>query len=227
MGRRPLANVIPWSYSSLTSYETCPRRHKILKIDKLIKEAQTEAILWGNRVHKELELAVADGKPLGPEYVQYQGIVSKVMSAPGEKFAERKFALTASFKPTEFFAADAWMRGVIDLTVVNGKTAAVVDWKTGKVKTDGDQLKLFAAAGFAIYPEVNTVNTGYAWLAANTVTTKRFTRDEVPVIWQEFIPRVARMEAAVENDNWPPKPSGLCKNYCPVGRRLCSHCGKD
>lgn len=103
----------------------------------------------------------------------------------------------------------------------------LVTHNTGKVKTDGDQLKLFAAAAFAQYPHVNTVSTGYIWLAHDKLTRRDFTRDEVPVIWQEFIPRIRRMELAQEKDNWPPNPSGLCKAWCPVGKKLCDFCGKD
>jgi hypothetical protein len=118
-----------------------------------------------------------------------------------------------------------WFRGVLDLTILQPEKAVVLDYKTGKVKEDGDQLKLFAGATFAQYPYLQEVKTGYVWLAHNKVSTRTFVKDEVPAIWQEFIPRIRRMEVSQENDSWPPRPSGLCKNWCPVGKRLCEHCG--
>ena len=54
-----MAGGVPWSYSSLQAFETCPRRFYLTRIAKLASEAQTQATLWGNEVHKALELAVA------------------------------------------------------------------------------------------------------------------------------------------------------------------------
>lgn len=222
-----MAGVLPWSYSSLQAFETCSRRFYLTRIAKVVKEPQTEATLWGNEVHKALELAVGDGTPLGPRFTQYQPIVDKLRATDGKKFTEQKFGLTNSFKPTTFFGKDVWFRGVLDLTIVKPRTAVVLDHKTGKVKTDGDQLKLFAAATFAQHPYLETVKTGYVWLAYDKVTTKEFKKDDVPGIWQEFIPRVKRMEKALDDDKWLPNPSGLCRDWCPVGKKNCEFCGKD
>lgn len=543
-----MAGVVPWSYSSLTAFETCPKRFYLTRISKQVKEPQTEATLWGNEVHKALELAVAGTKALAPNFVQYQPIVERLRASPGKKHTEQKFGLTNSFKPTSFFGGDVWFRGVLDLTIVTPKVGIVLDYKglaldtplptptgwttmgdvkvgdvlfgsdgkpcrvtgkstvqhkpcyrlvfddtcevvadedhlwcvndevidtktlantlvrnnqryrkvkltaplataevklpidpyvlgcwlgdgkatsgeickpdaefwsnieargyevgsdisgacdaarsstvyglrtqlreagllgnkhipkvylrasteqrlallqglfdsdgsanstrkqivfsttdesladgvfellvslgqrplknsvvatgfgktvkaypvsfrpqgnmeffkltrklrltkdwgpghsyrrlivsvdpiesvptqcievdssdntylctrhmlithnTGKVKTDGDQLKLFAAATFAQHPYLDTVKTGYLWLANDKVTTQDFKKEDVPVIWQEFLPRIQRMEAAQEADKWLPNPSGLCKSWCPVGKKLCEFCGKD
>jgi hypothetical protein len=220
-----MAGVVPWSYSSLTAYETCPRRFYLTRIVKQVTEPQTEATLWGNEVHKALELAIKNATPLEPRFVAYAPIIDKLRAAPGQKQPEQKFGLTASFKPTSFFAKDVWFRGVLDLTILQPEKAVVLDYKTGKVKEDGDQLKLFAGATFAQNPYLQEVKTGYVWLAHNKVSARTFVKDEVPLIWQEFIPRIRRMEASQQNDSWPPRPSGLCKNWCPVGKRLCEHCG--
>jgi hypothetical protein len=178
-------------------------------------------------VHKALEDAVSGKSALGPNFTQYQPIVDRVRATNGKKFTEQKFGLTKAFKPTGFFNGDVWLRGVLDLTIVTPKVGIVSDHKTGKVKTDGDQLKLFAAATFAQHPYLETVKTGYLWLAANKITTQEFRKDDVPVIWQEFIPRIKRMELAQDEDKWLPNPSGLCKAWCPVGKKLCEFCGKD
>lgn len=215
-----MAGVLPWSYSSLSAFETCPRRYHITRIAKLVKEPQTEATLWGNQVHKALEDAVAGTKGLAPNFTQYQPIVDRVRATGGKKFTEQKFGLTKTFKPTGFFNGDVWLRGVLDLTIVTPKVGIVLDYKTGKVKTDGDQLKLFAAASFAQHPYLEKVKTGYLWLANDKVTTKDFSKEDVPAIWQEFLPRIQRMEKAQASDNWLPNPSGLC-GWCPVGKANC------
>lgn len=217
----------PWSYSSLTSFETCPLRHKLTKIDKIVVEPQGEALKHGNEVHKALELAVKDSVPLPSKYAQYSQLVSAVLAAPGQKTAETRFGLTLDLQPTDFFARDVWVRGVLDLTIERAKSAIVLDWKTGKPKSDPGQLRLFAGAAFAQMPGIDVVHTGYVWLGANKIDRQTFARDEAPEIWGEFRSRVLRMEIASDEGNYPPKPSGLCRAWCPVPRSLCSFSGKE
>jgi hypothetical protein len=218
--------ILPWSYSSLTAFETCPRRFKLTRITKEVVEAQTEATLHGNEVHKALENHLNGDKHLPDKYADYLPLVERVKATPGKRLVEYKFALTQSFKPTTFFAKDAWVRGVIDVGVVQPTHAIVLDWKTGKPKDDHDQLKLFAATAFATHPFVETVKTGYVWLAHNKIDSKEFTKDDVAGIWQEFLPRVTRLTKAAEKDNFPPKPSGLCTKWCPVTKDQCEFSGR-
>lgn len=219
--------VIPWSYSTLTAFEQCPRRYYLTKVAKQVTEPQTEATLEGNRAHKAFEYAVAGTQDLPTVYKHYQPIVDRLRATPGQKIPEQKWALTASLKPTTFFAKDAWARGVIDLTILRGHGHAnLIDYKTGKVKEDTNQLELFAAVAFALYPAVQTVDTAYLWVNKNKVTPQRVVRDDAPIIWQGFVGRVKRMEHALTTDDFPPRPSGLCKEWCPVGKALCEFCGK-
>lgn len=220
-------NVLPWSYSSLTAFETCPKRYKLTKLTKQIKEPQTEATLHGNEVHKALELHLEGKKHLPEKYQQYLPLVERVRTQPGKRLVEYKFGMTAAYKSTDFFGSDVWFRGVIDVGVVGTKSATLLDWKTGKPKTDGDQLKLFAAAGFSAFPYLEKVRTGYVWLAHNRLDSDTFTREDLPGIWQEFTPRVIRMVKALEQDKFLPKPSGLCKNWCPVPKSMCEFSGKE
>ena len=220
-------NVVPWSYSSLTAFETCPKRYQLTRLLKKVVEPQTEATTHGNEVHKALELATLGEKPLADKYKQYQPLVERLRAKPGKRLVEYKFGLTRGFKPTEFFAKDVWVRGVIDYALVQPTTAFVLDHKTGKPKTDHDQLKLFAGVAFSAFPYVEKVRTGYLWLAYNKMDTQDFTKDDVPAIWEDFGTRVQRMEHAFKTDNFPPRPSGLCRQWCPVGRKLCEFCGKD
>lgn len=222
-----MPNVVPWSYSSLQAYETCPRRYKITKIDKLVTEPQTQATMWGNEVHKALELAGKGEQPLPERFKEYQPIVMRLQKSAGKKLFEYKFGLNKSLKPTTFFGKDVWVRGVIDVGLIGTKTGVILDHKTGKPKTDGDQLKLFAGVAFSAFPHLEKVHTGYLWLAHNKVDQATFTKADAPNIWGEFAMRVRRMEISQEKDDFPPKPSGLCREWCPVGRKLCEFCGKD
>ena len=216
-----------WSYSSLSAFETCPRRYKLTRITKVVQEPQSEAMTHGNEVHKALELSVKNSTPLPQKYKDYIPIVEAVRATPGIKHTEIKFGLTEQLAPTGFFAKDVWVRGVLDLAVVRPKSVTVIDWKTGKPKADGDQMRLFAGAALAMFPSVETVRTGYAWLAYNKLDLEVFTRSDAGGIWDEFRVRAARVDAAAAQDKYPPVPSGLCRNWGPVPLAHCEFSGKQ
>lgn len=220
-------NATPWSYSSLSSFETCPRRHYLVKVAKVVTEPMSDAITFGNKVHKELELATKGEKGLSIGFQNYQPIVDRLRAAPGKKLIEYKFGLTKAFKPTSFFGSDVWVRGVFDYGSVNEKSAAVLDFKTGSPKINIDQLRLFAGAALQLFPQLEQVKTGYLWLAFNKVDTETFKRGDESEIWADFSSRVYRMERAFDTGDFPPKPSGLCKAWCPVGKKNCEFCGKE
>lgn len=216
----------PWSYSSLTAFETCPKRYYLTRVAKKVVEPQTEATIWGNKVHGCLEARIKSGTAL-PEYLQaYEPMAAKIASREGKRIVEERMTLDRNFRPTKWTDATAWCRGIIDVGVVGSETATLLDWKTGKRKLDSDQLKLFAGFAFAHYPWVQKVKTGFIWLKENLIDKETFTREQIGDIWNEFIPRVQRLEIAYTEDKWPAKPSGLCRSWCPVGKANCDFCGK-
>lgn len=215
----------PWSYSALTAYETCPRRFQLTRVTKQVRESQTEATVWGNKVHKALEDFARSGKPLSPDLEKYGKYVKKIQSYEGKRVVEERVALDRNFRPTKWMAKDVWVRGIIDIGVVGSEKAYLLDWKTGKRRPDSNQLKLFAALAFAMYPWVDKVVTGFIWLKTSEFDKEVFTRDQLPEIWAEFMPRLSRVANSYDKDKWTPKPSGLCKNWCPVGRQHCEFCG--
>lgn len=214
-----------WSYSALTAFETCPRRFELTRVTRKVKEPQTEATVWGNKVHKALEDFARSGKPLTPDLEKYAKYVNKILSYEGKKVVEERVALDRNFRQTTWMAKDVWVRGIIDIGVVGSEKAYLLDWKTGKRRPDSNQLKLFAALAFAMYPWIDKVVTGFIWLKSGEFDKEVFTRDQLPEIWNEFMPRLARVAIAYDQDKWTPKPSGLCKNWCPVGRQNCEFCG--
>ena len=215
----------PWSYSALTAYETCPRRYELTRVSRTVKEPQTEATIWGNQVHKALELYAKGEKPLPEDLKKYEKYVNKILSYEGKRVIEERIALDKNFRPTKWMAKDVWVRGIIDIGVVGSEKAYLLDWKTGKRKPDMDQLKLFAALAFAVYPWIEKVTTGFIWLKTKEFDKEMFTREQLPEIWDEFMPRLNRLAISFRDDKWTPKPSGLCKNWCPVGRNNCEFCG--
>jgi hypothetical protein len=204
-----------WSYTALTSFETCPRKHYLTRVSREVVEPESEVLRWGNSVHKALENKIKADTPLPTGMEQWDKIVTKLLNVEGDVFTEQQLALNEQLQPTGWFDKDVWVRGVIDAGVDAGKKVLALDWKTGKVKPDSDQLKLFAALVLHHKPAAEKVLTGFVWLAHGRTTTATYSRADLPGIWNDFLPRVKRLDRAFEENAWPAKPSGLCRGWCP------------
>lgn len=221
-----MSKPMAWSYSALTAFETCAHRFYETRIAKSIIEPQTEATLWGNRVHKAFEYRVGHDTPFPDELKQFEPIAAKIIKAgEGKRVSvEQKLALSKDFSKRKWFDKDVWVRGIIDVSIEHGDKLFIGDLKTGRPTPDSAQLKLTAAMSFAIKPYINRITNTFIWLKTGDTTTEKFTKDQAPEIWQEFMPRVQRLQQAVDVNNFPKKPSGLCREWCPV--TTCEHNGK-
>jgi len=214
-----------WSFSALNNFETCPKKFWHLRIKKDYKEVEGEALLYGKRVHKALELYVAKGKPLPQEFEHLEKYVKSFASVPAEKLTELQLAISEEFVPVDWFDRSTWCRAMLDLVILGNTHALLVDYKTGKIKDDGfTQLKLAAALLLVHYPQIQTVDVAYLWTQHQGKTTReRYTRDQITEIWNELLPRVIAFEDAHKRDEFPARPSGLCRRHCPI--ESCPHHG--
>ena len=204
------------SYSSLKLFENCPKNYYHQRIEKSVKDSGNAVTAYGERIHKSLELRLGEGAMLGREAERYEALCASIekIAANGVLTVEEEMTLNQSLEPTGWWDADAWLRSKIDVLVRNGPDAIVFDWKTGKRRPDFDQLELFAVQVFKHYPEVQRVKTTFVWLKEAKMDHETYTRLDMPPIWQKILGKITRIEGALEHDNWPAKPSGLC-NWCP------------
>ncbi len=213
-----------WSYSALTAFEQCPKKFAATRVFKTFQEPQGEQLLYGSRVHKSLESFVKANAVL-PDDLKHMLPTFEKLRPLGTMVPEKQYALDRSFRLTDYFDKPTtmpdrrvWLRIVVDLQIIlrDAPVAVLLDYKTGKEKEDLDQLELFAAVMFALYPQLKEVRTGYWWTALNKVTPRTFEKNEAPVIWQKFMPRVEVLEHTYVKNNWVARPSGLCVKHCPV-----------
>jgi hypothetical protein len=219
--------MVAWSFSVIDSFETCAWRHYQTKVVKQVVEQQTEQMLHGNRVHKALEKRLLTSSPMPADLAHLDGFAASVKrrAEGGRLFAEQQMALSEKFQPVSWFSKNppVWVRAITDFMVTHGDKALVGDWKTGNPKPESAQLRLTAAVTFHTYPYINKITNTFVWLKTGEVTKEVFHRDGVPALWQEFMPRVQRLEEAHATDRWPKRPSGLCKKYCPVPSSKCEY----
>ena len=225
---------LPWSFSSLNKFVTCPMQYYETKVLGNFKDEPGEVAQWGTYVHKCIEDTVNMVESIEEVAVKRAWFeasfpenakiyMPQVLTAIGEMesmgCAECEMALSSSFAPCEW--QDGWVRGIIDLLKVSGSEAWCVDWKLGKVKPDSKQLKLFALMVFYHYPTVNTVHTSFEWLQFKQQTKETYTRDQIPELWAVFEKDLQQYVQAFKTDIWQCRPSGLCRGWCPV--ESCQH----
>jgi PD-(D/E)XK nuclease superfamily len=211
---------LPWSHSALEAFQTCPRQYEEVKVLRHFKDEKGPASLWGDMVHRAGEQFIADGVPLPPNVVQYLAYFQTYTQRPGVTEAERKYALDRQLQPCDFFAPTVWVRGVLDVLTRDGTVAWIDDHKTGKRKSDRQQLVISALLVFYHHPEIETCHTAFHWLQqgfdAAAQDRETFTRAQMPALWTGLLPKLQRYKAAFDAGVFPPKPCGLCKAHCVV-----------
>jgi len=212
-----------WSYSKLKNYESCPKRHWHIDIKKDVKEEESEHLRYGNLLHEALAKSIGSGEALPPAFKHLEPWVEKLSGGAGVTLVEQKYAIRSDFSATEFFARDAWFRGIGDVVKIAGPVGLILDWKTGKIVEDSVQLALMAQCVFAHFPDVQKVRTEFVWLKEDATTRADFSRDDMRSLWASLLPRVRMLEDAHNGQNYPPKPGPLCRRWCPV--TACPHHG--
>lgn len=205
-----------WSFSSLKQYVNCPRQYHEVKVLKRYETKPTHQMLYGTDVHEALEKYAKDGTDLPHNYKRFAALVDPLLEIDGEKFPEYKMALTVDKVPCDFYSKDYWVRGIVDLLIISGDTAFIVDYKTGSDKyPDMKQLKLMALMTFAHFPEVTTVRAGLLFILHNNFMPDEYSRDGIDDLWNAFHPDLIRLESSYQLNNWQANPTPLCR-WCPV-----------
>jgi CRISPR/Cas system-associated exonuclease Cas4 (RecB family) len=208
--------MVKWSYSGLKSYLNCAKQYYEVKVAQNFPQKDTVHTIYGKEVHKALEDYVKDGTPLPKNYEYIKPVLNSLMDIPGTRYAEQQFALTQDLVPCEFDDPNYWVRGIVDLLIVDGQKAYVIDYKTGNPRyADPKQLKLMALMTFAHHPEVEHVSGGLLFVSRNAFVPEEYRREEIQKYWGSFAGDLERLRLSFENSIWPANPTGLC-NFCPV-----------
>jgi RecB family exonuclease len=159
-----------WSYSSIKTFDQCPKKYYHLKVAKDVKDTPGEAAVYGTDVHAAAEEYVKNGTPIPEKYKVIRPLVEALAAFPGEKHTEMKLGLEKTtegfYLPCGFFDKNVWYRGIVDLVIINGDKAHLIDYKTGKKYDDHKgQCSFYAMGAMIMFPWIRKVNvvTGTRW----------------------------------------------------------------
>ena len=218
-----------WSYSSLNLFKQCPRKYHRLRVVKDIKESAAEHLIYGTEVHRAAEEYGRDGTPIPQKFSYIKQYVDALTQAPGIKYYEYKMGLTRELEPCDFNADQVWWRGIADFIAIpeGGKTAILVDYKTGKSAkyADTTQLELLALAIFAHFTHVVVVQAGLLFVVSKEFIEVELNRAHKTELWKKWIQETGRLDECFAHETWNPKPNFTCRKFCPV--LDCEHNGRN
>lgn len=214
-----------WSYSSLKTFEQCPKKYYHLRVVKDVKDEGSDATLYGQELHKAAEDYLKEGKPIPPKFQFIQDVVDAIKDIPGEKHCELKLGVKqtdAGYEPCDFFDKDVWWRGIGDVVVIQDDVAFSLDYKTSKNAKYADlkQLDILAAALFTHFPQIKKVKSALAFVVSNEFIRKEHFAEMRDSYFATFQPELDRLAAAEETGVWNTNTGPLCK-FCPV--TSCEH----
>jgi CRISPR/Cas system-associated exonuclease Cas4 (RecB family) len=205
-----------WSYSALSEFTKCPKKYYEIRVAQNFVVIPSDKMIYGTEVHKALEDYVKDGKELALNYLRFKGAVDELIAIPGDKYPEYEMALFKDKTPCAFDDPTRWVRGIVDLLIVDGDYAFIVDYKTGSNRyPDPKQLRLMSLMTFAHFPQVNKIKAGLLFVMHNTFITEEYKREDIEKSWGKFEGPLSRLDKAFETNVWPCNPTPLC-GYCPV-----------
>lgn len=216
--------IISWSFSRLNDFRSCPYKYYMVHVAKAIGDANANNVR-GEDYHKEFELYVARGKPLPANLKRYQPVLDRLKRQPGQQSVEVSLTLDTNYQSCAWNDWDrAWVRSKVDWQLINGVRAWQVDYKFGKPKKDQDDLggqnALNAVLLMHTHPQIENVTTNYYYALHDRWEPGFVRREDIPTVWNKFLPDVNKLAQAKQQDNWPKTPSPLC-GWCPV--QTCHH----
>jgi putative RecB family exonuclease len=137
---------------------------------------------------------------------------------------EHALAIDAGGRQVDWDAADAFLRGRLDLVAVDGRQATVCDWKSGWITEDEETLPwawapgCYAALLWAWAPRLEAITVEYHYLRTRRIARTVFTPADAAetLAWaRTTAARIAQALATPDDPGaFPPRPSTACAT-CP------------
>lgn len=217
--------MVSFSYSSIKTFDQCPKKYYHLKIAQDVKDSPGDAAIYGVDFHKAAEDYIKLGTELPKKYSYALPVLDALNAIPGVKHCEIKLGVKKTengYAPCGFNDKDFWWRGIADLAIINGEKGYVADYKTGKNAkyADTKQLDLLAGAVFLHNPSIRVLKSSLIYVVSGELIRKEHEEKKKEEYLEVFADELDRLEGALLSGVFNAKPSGLC-GWCPV--ESCEH----
>lgn len=211
---RTKAKPFVGSYTALNGFKNVCE-HQMFR--RYIKKDQpftaSPEMQWGDEVHTAFEHRVGGGKPLPVSMQQWESFATPFDGRGA--ITEQKLGVTAQGQSCGFFDANVWFRGKIDLTLIDGTTAYLPDWKSGSSKYENPfELETNAVLLHAKHPQLTRIVGSYIWLKEHRIS-QLYDLSDTRKTWAELCRLMDLIGQASLTGEWRKMKSGLC-GWCSV-----------
>lgn len=212
-----------WSYSRLSDYRKCPHMAKCKHLLKM-GERENEAMKRGASIHKDAEQYVNGTKRLLPASLKpfeqaNPGCFKELKKLKAK--TEQQWAFDQDWNPTGWFAPNAWVRMVIDVSFDEDELAQTIDYKTGKVREENDeQLILYNLGSLIMKPELNSAMAEFWYLDQNVRRSVIMPRAELAKSKKSWERQVKKM---MSDTKFKPTPGDACR-WCHLSAARGGNC---
>jgi hypothetical protein len=232
----------PYSVSKIGAFNQCPMKFKLNYIDKVkIDWVPQLALERGSYMHTVLENNFDYSTPwkLSEVFTEEHRLetieilkkfrasnigqeIQDLINHPSSKL-ELDFSFNSKLEIVDYWDKSSWFRGSADLYNTDLSTPLIIDYKSGKDKSNDpdfgtDQGMLYAVYLFIRYPELNKVLAKFVFLEHSTYKDIYFYRTD----FNKYIKQIYNRTKKVEDTKvFKPEVSALC-DYCDYKDIYCT-----
>jgi hypothetical protein len=208
-----------WSYSSVSTYESCPAKWKYGYIDNL-PSPPSAAMARGSRLHSDCENYVKGDLMVVPFELKKVALRLEDYKQKGGK-AEAIWLLDKTWKPN---ADNPWIKGIVDLHYFTPGVIQIVDYKSGREYPEHrEQLELYAIMGLCMFPELKRAEYTALYLDGG------YTSNDGAVLRGDMLDSKmnnwnTRAIRIFEDNKYEPTPSVQSCKWCDYNRKKGGPC---
>ena len=224
----------PYSVSKFGSFDSCNKKFKLHYIDKVKVDSKPQLALFrGSYAHECLEhsfkydISFKTNEVFTEEEKQKVQVIlenfrnsalgmkiEKLINHP-DSVKEQDFAFNNKLELVGFWDKSAWLRGSADLYNIKLSQPIIIDYKTGKDKSNDEdfgyeQGMMYALYMFIKFPELTNIKAVFVFVEHSTKKEIFYSREEFNSYIKLFYDKTKTLE---ETEIFKENVSALC-NYC-------------
>ena len=212
-----------FTYSSLSTYNTCPKQYEYRYVLKCLPYEQSEAQHYGSEMHSAMEGFIKGTQEMTQRYEFLQPVVEAINRIEGQKEAEYEISFLKDWTPTTFKDKESFVKGKCDLVIFHPEKPIMklVDYKfSGKAGESEalryrQELDMYCLLNFKKHEDIQVIDTSLLWLKTKAPTsTRTYTRDMLPELEDKILANIDRVEESLATGEFHCKVSGLCWGWC-------------
>ena len=224
-------NVLPISFSALSTFASCPLKYKFTKLN--LPKVNNYYAEVGKLVHEYLAFSeFRFNAPLNA-IDEAKQIIDNYQRSFKPDQVETKIAFNPKWDEVDFDDPSAMVRGIIDVIVDEGNGEyTIIDYKTNhQINASELQLELYA---YMWYKKTNAkkITTRFEYVRLNKSVVKTYDALDLATSGiDEFVMSyITEMQKAQQNDDFQPRLSEKCvycqySGMCPLYQQVLSQKG--